>query len=90
MFDLAAGRLRRPTRAGGILRLTLVAVAVAYVMIGVSSPQPVDVIYAVMEGATRLLTACCPTATCPGTSSTATRTRSSAISATSRWLRWLR
>ena len=37
------------------LRVLLVALALVYVMIGVSSPDAVDVIYAVMEGATKLV-----------------------------------
>ena len=37
------------------LRAALIVVALVYVMVGVSSPDAVDVIYAVMEGATRLI-----------------------------------
>jgi Glycosyltransferase family 87 len=37
------------------LRVLLVALALVYFMIGVSSPDAVDVIYAVMEGATKLV-----------------------------------
>jgi hypothetical protein len=37
------------------LRVLLVVLALVYVMVGVSSPDAVDVIYAVMEGATKLV-----------------------------------
>jgi hypothetical protein len=37
------------------LRALLVALALVYFMVAVSSPDPVDVIYAVMEGATKLI-----------------------------------
>ena len=37
------------------LRVLLVALALVYFMVAVSSPDPVDVIYAVMEGATKLI-----------------------------------
>ena len=37
------------------LRVVLVVIALIFVMVGVSSPYPVDVAYAVMEGATSLI-----------------------------------
>jgi hypothetical protein len=37
------------------LRTTLIVLALVFLMVGVSSTDPVDVIYAVMEGATRLV-----------------------------------
>jgi Glycosyltransferase family 87 len=43
-----------PARRIRWLRVGLFALGVVYVMVGVSSPAPIDVIYAVMEGATRL------------------------------------
>jgi Glycosyltransferase family 87 len=44
-----------PARRVRWLRALLVALAFVYFMIGVSSPDAVDVIYAVMEGATKLI-----------------------------------
>ena len=44
-----------PARRVRWLRGALVVIALVYVMVGVSSPDAVDVIYAVMEGATRLI-----------------------------------
>ncbi len=44
-----------PARRVRWLRWLLVVVALVYVMVGVSSPDAVDVIYAVMEGATTLI-----------------------------------
>jgi hypothetical protein len=44
-----------PARRVRWLRLLLVALGLVVAMVGVSSPAPVDVIYAVMEGATRLI-----------------------------------
>lgn len=44
-----------PTRRIRWLRWLLVVVAVVFVMVGVGSPSAVDVLYAAMEGATRLI-----------------------------------
>ena len=44
-----------PARRIVWLRVGLCVLAAVYVMVGVSSPAPIDVLYAVMEGATRLL-----------------------------------
>ena len=44
----------------------LAAVGLIYVMVAVGSPQPVDVVYAVMEGATRLLHGVLPYGHLPG------------------------
>jgi Glycosyltransferase family 87 len=44
-----------PVRRVRWLRGALIVVALVYLMVGVSSPDAVDVIYAVMEGATRLI-----------------------------------
>ena len=54
-----AGRVR-------LLRLLLVALALTYFMVGVSSPVAVDVIYAVMEGATRIVHGLLPYGHMPG------------------------
>jgi hypothetical protein len=48
------------------LRIALVAVALVFVMVGVSSPFPVDVAYAVMEGATALIHGVLPYGHIPG------------------------
>ena len=48
------------------LRLLLAAVALVFVMVGVSSPGAVDVIYAVMEGATKLVHGVLPYGHMPG------------------------
>ena len=55
----AAARVR-------VLRVLAVAMALVFVMVGVSSPLPVDVIYAVMEGATRLIHGVLPYGHMPG------------------------
>jgi Glycosyltransferase family 87 len=44
-----------PARRVRWLRVVLAVLAAVYVMVGVSSPAPIDVIYAVMEGATRIV-----------------------------------
>ncbi|HTX09279.1 MAG TPA: glycosyltransferase 87 family protein [Solirubrobacteraceae bacterium] len=44
-----------PVRRVRWLRVVLTVLAAVYVMVGVSSPAPIDVIYAVMEGATRIV-----------------------------------
>ena len=44
-----------PARPRAVVARCLVALALVYVMVAVSSPDAVDVIYAVMEGATRLI-----------------------------------
>jgi hypothetical protein len=49
-----------------ILRWTLAAVALVFVMVGVSSPDAVDVVYAVMEGATKLIHGVLPYGHMPG------------------------
>ena len=49
-----------------LLRLLLGALALVFVMVGVSSPVPVDVVYAVMEGATKLLHGVLPYGHMPG------------------------
>jgi Glycosyltransferase family 87 len=54
-----AGRVR-------VLRVLALAMALVFVMVGVSSPLPVDVIYAVMEGATRLVHGVIPYGHMPG------------------------
>lgn len=49
-----------------LLRLLLAAVVMVFVMVGVSSPAAVDVIFAVMEGATKLLHGVLPYRHMPG------------------------
>jgi hypothetical protein len=49
-----------------VLRVLAVAMALVFVMVGVSSPDPVDVIYAVMEGATKLIHGVLPYEHMPG------------------------
>lgn len=49
-----------------VLRMVLVGLFAVFVMVGVSSPQPVDVLYAVMEGATKLLHGVLPYGHLPG------------------------
>jgi hypothetical protein len=44
-----------PARRVRWLRVVLAVLAVVYVMVGVSSPAPIDVLYAVMEGATQIV-----------------------------------
>ncbi len=53
-------------RRGRALRLLLGALVLTFVMVGVSSPQPVDVLFAVMEGATRLVHGVLPYGHMPG------------------------
>jgi hypothetical protein len=49
-----------------VLRILVGACAVVFVMVGVSSTAPVDVLYAVMEGATKLLHGVLPYGHMPG------------------------
>jgi hypothetical protein len=49
-----------------VLRLTLVSLGLVFVMVGVSSPGAVDVAYALMEGATKLLHGVIPYGHMPG------------------------
>lgn len=49
-----------------ILRLLLAALALMFVMVGVSSPNAVDVIYGVMEGATKVIHGVLPYGHMPG------------------------
>jgi hypothetical protein len=49
-----------------VLRLTLGALAIVFMLVGVSSPGAVDVAYAVMEGATKLLHGVLPYGHMPG------------------------
>jgi hypothetical protein len=49
-----------------ILRIALAALVLVFVMVGISSPDAVDVIYAVMEGATRLIHGVLPYGHMPG------------------------
>ncbi len=49
-----------------MLRFLLLAVALVFVMVGVSSPRAVDVLYAVMEGATRIAHGVLPYGHMPG------------------------
>ncbi len=49
-----------------VLRLTLGALALVFLLVGVSSPGAVDVAYAVMEGATKLLHGVLPYGHMPG------------------------
>jgi hypothetical protein len=55
-----------PTRRLGLLRISVLALVVVFVMVGVSSPAPLDVAYAVMEGATKLLHGVLPYGHLPG------------------------
>jgi hypothetical protein len=48
------------------LRLALLAFVLVFVMVGVSSPNAVDVVYAVMEGATKLIHGVLPYGHLPG------------------------
>ena len=54
-----AGRVR-------MMRLLLLALALVFVMVGVGSPDAVDVIYGVMEGATKLIHGVLPYGHMPG------------------------
>jgi Glycosyltransferase family 87 len=49
-----------------VLRITLLALALVFAMVGVSSTSPVDVIYAAMEGATKLIHGVLPYGHMPG------------------------
>jgi hypothetical protein len=49
-----------------LLRLLVVTLALVYLMVGISSSGPVDVIYGVMEGATKLLSGILPYGHLPG------------------------
>jgi hypothetical protein len=65
LFDRFTSRLRAGQRVR-LLRLVLGAVAVILIMVSVSSPDPVDVITAVMEGATKLVHGVLPYNHMPG------------------------
>jgi hypothetical protein len=54
LLDALTPRLD-PARRVRWLRVVLAVLAAVYVMVGVSSPAPIDVLYAVMEGATRIV-----------------------------------
>ncbi len=49
-----------------VLRIVLAALAVTLIMVAVSSPSPIDVLYAVMEGATKLIHGVLPYGHLPG------------------------
>ena len=49
-----------------VMRLLLITLALVFVMVGVSSPDAVDVIYGVMEGATKLIHGVLPYGHMPG------------------------
>jgi hypothetical protein len=49
-----------------LLRIGLAALVLVYVMVGVSSPQAIDVAYAAMEGATKLIAGVLPYGHMPG------------------------
>jgi hypothetical protein len=49
-----------------VLRVTLIALALVFAMVGVSSPSPIDVVYGVMEGATKLIHGVLPYGHMPG------------------------
>jgi hypothetical protein len=49
-----------------LLRIVVVATAVVFALVGISSPDAVDVIYAVMEGATKLIHGVLPYGHLPG------------------------
>jgi hypothetical protein len=55
-----------PRRRSRLLRIGLAALALVYVMVGVSSPQAIDVAYAAMEGATKLIAGVLPYGHMPG------------------------
>jgi hypothetical protein len=65
VFDWLTRRWR-PAERVRLLRLILAALALVFVMVGVSSPSAVDVVYAVMEGATRILHGVLPYGHMPG------------------------
>ncbi len=55
-----------PRQRRNVLTLLLIALLAAFVMVGVGSPQPTDVAYGVMEGATRLVHGILPYGHLPG------------------------
>lgn len=65
VWQVLAGRLEIGLRLR-VLRLLLLALALVYGMVAVSSTSPVDVIYAVMEGATQLVHGVLPYGHMPG------------------------
>jgi hypothetical protein len=65
LFEALTSELDATARVR-VLRVLAVATALVFVMVGVSSPLPVDVIYAVMEGATRLVHGMLPYGHMPG------------------------
>jgi hypothetical protein len=65
LFDYVTVRLSAEQRVR-LLRLTFAAIALVLVMVVVSSPGPVDVAYAVMEGATKLVHGVLPYGHMPG------------------------
>ncbi len=65
LFDYLTARLNVEQRVR-MLRVTFGGLAVALAMVVVSSPGPVDVVYGVMEGATRLLHGVLPYGHMPG------------------------
>ena len=68
-----------------LLRIVVVATAVVFALVGISSPDAVDVIYAVMEGATRLIHGLLPYGHLPGDVIHGDTYRSSATRCTRRW-----
>jgi hypothetical protein len=65
LFDLLTAGWT-PARRVRLLRILLVALGLAFVMVCVSSVDAVDVLYAVMEGATKLLRGVLPYGHMPG------------------------
>jgi len=65
LFDHLTAGWNPPERVR-VLRTVLVALALVFVMVGVSSADAVDVIYAVMEGATKLVHGVLPYGHMPG------------------------
>jgi hypothetical protein len=65
LLDGVLGSLDRAVRLR-LLRVLLAALVLTFVMVGVSSRDAVDVIYAVMEGATRLIHGVLPYGHMPG------------------------
>jgi len=65
LFELLTQRWQ-PEQRVRVLRMLLVALALVFVMVGVSSPNAVDVAYAAMEGATRIVHGLLPYGHMPG------------------------
>ncbi|HWF72758.1 MAG TPA: glycosyltransferase 87 family protein, partial [Solirubrobacteraceae bacterium] len=65
LFDLVTRRWE-PGRRVRVLRLLLAALAIVFFMVGVSSPNAIDVAYAAMEGATRIIHGVLPYGHMPG------------------------